>query len=59
MTDDPNRIRKLIRPHWPYSWLDEHWELMRYVLALLLVLGVWVPGLVLGLGIALLIGWRP
>lgn len=34
---DKQRIRKLIRPAWPYSWMDEHWELVRYVFTLLVV----------------------
>ena len=37
MTDDPHRIRKLIRPRLPYSWLDEYWELLRYLLTLAIV----------------------
>ena len=40
MTDDPRRIRKLVRPQWPYSWLDEHEELVRYLLSLAIVFAI-------------------
>jgi len=49
VTDEKQRIRKLIRPRWPYSWVDEQPEQVRYLLTLLIIL-------VLG-GVLLLVTW--